>query len=208
MNTVEKLELVSRYAIKLKRLVVVLILVAAAGITIDVYRKRNTTATPQLVPVTKEFTAESRGLQFRFRYPADWEIVPTAAPGATLSILLVPPNQEPGTRIEFALVDGENATKLIGNLPLIQPDATTTVNEVRDVSGHKLYRTEWYGDRKNEPWCRHCACLEGAIGDRFVSLRCFTSAPEGEVAEATKRFENWRELFDAILGTVRIETGR
>lgn len=207
MDTVEKLELFSRYAIKLKRIVVVLIFLAAAWVTVDVYRKRGSPAPPQLVPVTKEFTAESRGLLFRFRYPADWEINPTPAPGATLSISLGPPSKELGTRVEFVLVDGESAAKLIRNLPLIQPDAVMVLNEPKEVSGHNLYRTEWHGDLPTDPTYRRTTCLEGAIGDRFVSLRCYTGAPKGDAAGANQRFESWRELFEAMLGTVRIEGG-
>ncbi len=167
----------------------------------------NQPAPPQLVPITKEFTAESRGLKFRFRYPAEWELVPPAAPGATLSMALVPPSKELGTRIEFVLVDGESAAKLIRNLPLIQPDAEMVLNEPKEVNGHKLYRTEWHGDLPMDPTYRHCTCLEGAIGDRFVSLRCYTSAPRRDATSANQRFENWQELFEAMLGTVRVETG-
>ncbi len=107
------------------------------------------------------------------------------------------------------LVDGDSAAKLIRNLPLIQPDAEMVLNEPKEVNGHKLYRTEWHGDLPEEiaPAYRHCTCLEGAIGDRFVSLRCYTNAPKGDAVGANQRFESWRELFEAMLGTVRIEGG-
>ena len=58
MNTVGKLERISLIAVKLKRIVIVLILLAAAWVTIDVYRKRNDPA-PQVDPTANEVADES-----------------------------------------------------------------------------------------------------------------------------------------------------
>ncbi len=59
MNTVEKLERINRIINKLRRIVIVLILLAAAWITYDVYRKRNAPLPPQVVPTTNEAAGEN-----------------------------------------------------------------------------------------------------------------------------------------------------
>lgn len=204
MDTVEKLERISLVAIKLKRIVIVLILLAAAWVTFDVYRKRNNPA-PQLAPSTTEFTAESRGLTFHFQYPSDWNRDPGTSQDATTSAAFSPADNEPGTHMLFALFDGDSAAKLIANLPLIPPDATTVSKTMVDIGEHRLYRTEWHGSMPNAPVYQHAQCIEGAIGDRFVSLRCITSAPRGDAATANERFGHRRETLEAVLGSIRIE---
>lgn len=154
---------------------------------------------------TKEFTAESGDLTFVFRYPAEWELVPEAPKNATLGIALVPADKEPGTRIEFLLLDGADAKQAIADLPLIPNSATTVSKALVDVGGHEFHRTEWHGDIPGTPICRHYACLDGAAGNRFVSLRGFTTAAEGKGSEASTRFEKWRKVFAAVLDSAVIE---
>lgn len=154
---------------------------------------------------TKEFTAESGDLKFVFRYPAEWELVPEAPKNATLGIALVPADKEPGTRVEFLLLDGADAKQAIADLPLIPNSATTANNALVEVGGHEFRRTEWYGAIPGTPICRHYACLDGAAGNRFVSLRCFTTAAEGKRSEASERFEKWRKIFEAVLNSAVIE---
>ncbi|MBA4019214.1 MAG: hypothetical protein C0483_18770 [Pirellula sp.] len=204
MDTVEKLERISLFISKLRRVVVVLILLAAAWITVDVYRKRNDPV-PHLASATQEFTAESRGLKVHFRYPVDWNRDPGTSQGAATSAAFTPVDNEPGTHLLFAVVDGESATKLISNLPLIPPGATTVSKTEVDVGGHTLYRTEWHGEFGNASAYQHAACVEGAVGERFVSLRCITSASDGDAEAANQRFEKRREVLDDVLKSVRIE---
>lgn len=204
LDTVEKLERISLVAIKLKRIVIVLILLAAAWVTFDVYRNRNNPA-PQLASSTTEFTAESRGLKFHFHYPSDWNRDPGTSQDATTSAAFSPADNEPGTHVLFALFDGDSAAKLIANLPLIPPDATTVSKTMVDIGGHKLYRTEWHGSMPNAPVYQHAACLEGAIGGQFVSLRCITTAPSDDANGANARFEQRRQSLEEVLDSVRIE---
>lgn len=154
---------------------------------------------------TKEFTAESGDLKFVFRYPAEWELVPEAPKNATLGIALVPADKEPGTRIEFLLLDGADAKQAIADLPLIPNSATTVNKALVEVGGHEFHRTEWYGDIPGTPIFRHYACLDGAVGNRFVSLRCYTTDAKGKGSEASMRFETWRKIFAAVLDSVVIE---
>lgn len=154
---------------------------------------------------TKEFTAESGDLKFVFRYPAEWELVPEAPKNATLGIALVPADKEPGTRIEYLLLDGADAKQAIADLPLIPNSATTAGKAQVEVGGHQFYRTEWYGDVPGTPIYRHYACLDGAVGNRFVSLRCFTTATTGKGSEGSERFEKWRKIFAAVLSSAVIE---
>lgn len=109
------------------------------------------------------------------------------------------PSKELGTRLELVLVDGESAEKLIRNLPLIPLNATVAVHKPNRSND---YAHQWHGDL---PTYRHCEWLKGGVRDRFVSLRCFTNAPRGDADSANQRFENWRDLFEAMLGTVWIE---
>jgi hypothetical protein len=153
---------------------------------------------------TKEFTAESGQLKIVFRYPAEWELVPEALKNATLGIALVPADKEPGTRIEFLLLDGPDAKSAIDDLPLIPNSATTVSKELIDVDGHAFHRTEWYGHIPSTPIYRHYACLDGAVGDRFVSLRCYTTAMEGKGDEARARFKKWRKVFEAVLNSAKL----
>jgi hypothetical protein len=139
-----------------------------------------------------------------FRYPAEWELVPEAPKNATLGIALVPADKEPGTSIEFLLLDGADAKQAIADLPLIPNSATTVDKALIEVGGHPFHRTEWHGDVPGTPIYRHYACLDGAVGDRFVSLRCFTTAATGKVEEADMRFEKWRKVFDAVLKSAEV----
>lgn len=50
MDTVEKLKRVNRFINKLRRIVIVLILLAAAWITYDVYRQRENAPPPKAAP--------------------------------------------------------------------------------------------------------------------------------------------------------------
>lgn len=153
---------------------------------------------------TKEFTAESGDLKFVFRYPAEWELVPEAPKNATLGIALVPADKEPGTRIEFLLLDGADAKQAIADLPLIPNSATTVNKALVEVGGHEFHRTEWHGDIPGTPIYRHYTCLDGAVGHRFVSLRCFTTAATRKGEEADVRFEKWRKVFEAVLKSAEV----
>lgn len=154
---------------------------------------------------TKEFTAESRGLKFSFRYPADWKLAPAPTPWATLAMTLVPPDDEPGTRIVFVLVDGDMAATMIANGPMV-PRAAAVVGQSKvSIGGVAFTRTEWRGELSGDPTYRHSVELQGDVGGRCIVLQCYTSAPAGKGDDADRRFEKWRPTLEAVLATAHLE---
>lgn len=71
MSTVEKIEAVNRYILKAKRIVTVLILIAAAWVTFDVYRKRN-----KVPPLDIRPTLTLGATDVAFNHPSGWDVVP------------------------------------------------------------------------------------------------------------------------------------
>ena len=159
-----------------------------------------------LIPATKEFTAESRGLRFSFRYPADWKLDPSPTSWATLSMTLVPPGEELGTRIVFVLVDGETAAKMNANGPMIPRAAVVFSQSKVTIGGVAFDRTEWRGTFADDPTYRHSVELQGEIGGRVIILQAYTSAPAGSDGDGDRWFERWRPTFEAVLATAHLES--
>lgn len=166
----------------------------------------STPRSPGLVPATKEFTAESRGLKFSFRYPAAWKLDPTPTPWATLAMAVAPPNDELGTRLVFVLVDGDMAAKMIANGPVVPRAAAVVAQSHVNIGGVIFLRTEWRGRLGNDPTFRRSVELQGDVGGRCIILQGYASAPLGSDGDADMRFEKWRPTFEAVLATAHLET--
>ena len=95
MTTIETLHAFNRLLLKLKRIVVVLILIAAAWMTFDVYRKRGErSAGPELgaaINLTSHASEETPpDLRLSVRPPVGWKLAEHESPGADMVVTLLP----------------------------------------------------------------------------------------------------------------------
>lgn len=199
--TLETLHAVNRLLIKLKRVVVVLILIAAAWITFDVYRKRS--EAPALGFET--FVVENSSVRISFSHPKNATEGTAGSLDENFAVAFAPPAREAGVFVRFSAARGKSGAALSAEVAALPRTAISIQQTDIDVGGHRLQRLT-YRTQSPDGAVYEAGDVRGSVRDRFIYLQCSfkvrdvnSSLPDGQVSQ-------WRNSIGVILSSLRIET--
>ena len=199
-TTVEKIESVNRLILKLKRVVTVLILITAAWITIDVYRKRN-----EVPPLDIRPTFTLGATDVAFCHPSGWDIVPlgTQSGGYRWTVSQTE-NQRKDAGAIIQLVFLDDAKSVESQSPLVPADGTIVSKVSHNVSGHIGSRVEWHCKLLDGRVYQHGIDISLIVGKRLVAFSCVTFGPSSEAELTDERFQKYLPTFNAVLKSLTI----
>lgn len=200
MTTIETIQAFNRLLLKLRRVVVVLILIAAAWITFDVYRKHK-----EVPPLDIRPTLTLGATDVEFGHPSGWDIIPlgTQAGGYRWAVSRTENHRkDAGAIIQLVFLD--DAKSVESQSPLVPADGTIVSNVSHNVSGHIGSRVEWHCKLLDGRVFQHGIDVSVVVGKRLVALSCVTFGPSSEAELTDERFQKYLSTFNAVLKSLTI----
>lgn len=211
MTTIETLHAFNRLLLKLKRIVVVLILIAAAWMTFDVYCKRGErSAGPELgaaINLTSHASeANPPDLRLSVRPPVGWKLEEHESPGADMVVTLLPLVGRSSSTVMSLVITREPAI-LSTPKPIIQPDSKVYQKREVSLGGKSAWFIEASLVAPNSRYSRSLS-WQASIDGRHVAVAGTVSGAPTDVAGVDAKFEEFRATFEAVATSLQTESSK